>query len=482
MATTNGVMMQYFEWYLPEDFGLWNKLKENAPELAKHGITAVWMPPAYKGQAGKADVGYGVYDIYDLGEFDQKGSVATKYGTREEYLAAIKALQQNHIQAYADIVLNHMIGADQQETVAAVQDAEDDRNRQISEEHKIKAWTKFTFPGRKGKYSDFVWDHTCFNGVDFDAKTKQKAIYNFTDDWSENTDKENGNSDYLMGANVNFDNPKVVEHLKEWGHWYLDTTKVDGFRIDAAKHINSDFFPLWLKDLREYYGKEFFTVAEYWHGDRNVLEDYLGRVDRCMSLFDVPLHFNFHHASLSNGEYDMSKLLSGSLVETDPEIAVTFVDNHDTQIGQALESSVAEWFIPLAYAVILLRAEGYPCIFYGDYYGMQQDRDGRNYQQQINTMLDLRSNRLYGPKHDYFDDFDVVGWTFEGDEEHADSGLAVIMTNRLAGNKLMSVGQKHSGETWVDVLSSEGAEVKIDENGNGLFYCEAGSVSIWTKK
>jgi alpha-amylase len=76
------------------------------------GFTGVWLPPAYKGAGGGYDVGYGVYDTYDLGEFDQKGSVRTKYGTRKEYLAAIKALQKHGIQACADVVLNHRMGAD----------------------------------------------------------------------------------------------------------------------------------------------------------------------------------------------------------------------------------------------------------------------------------------------------------------------------------------------------------------------------------
>ena len=53
----------------------------------------MWLPPAYKGQAGVKDVGYGVYDTYDLGEFDQKGTVPTKYGTKDEYLAAVAALK-----------------------------------------------------------------------------------------------------------------------------------------------------------------------------------------------------------------------------------------------------------------------------------------------------------------------------------------------------------------------------------------------------
>ena len=44
----NGLMMQYFEWYLDDDGQLWNRLKEDAKHLKELGITAVWTPPAYK--------------------------------------------------------------------------------------------------------------------------------------------------------------------------------------------------------------------------------------------------------------------------------------------------------------------------------------------------------------------------------------------------------------------------------------------------
>lgn len=78
------------------------------------GVTAVWTPPAYKGMHPD-DVGYAVYDLYDLGEFNQKGSIRTKYGTKEEYLAAIEALHAEGIAVYADVVLNHKTGADETE-------------------------------------------------------------------------------------------------------------------------------------------------------------------------------------------------------------------------------------------------------------------------------------------------------------------------------------------------------------------------------
>ncbi len=46
MAKVNGVMMQYFHWYLPADGTLWDKTKINAQDLADAGITALWLPPA----------------------------------------------------------------------------------------------------------------------------------------------------------------------------------------------------------------------------------------------------------------------------------------------------------------------------------------------------------------------------------------------------------------------------------------------------
>ena len=68
----NKVMMQYFEWYLPSDKTLWRNVKKDAAHLKELGITEVWLPPAYKGASGVTDVGYSVYDLYDLGEFYQK--------------------------------------------------------------------------------------------------------------------------------------------------------------------------------------------------------------------------------------------------------------------------------------------------------------------------------------------------------------------------------------------------------------------------
>ena len=99
----NQTLMQYFEWYLPNDGQHWNRLAEDAPHLASKGIRKVWMPPAFKA-TGSNDVGYGVYDLFDLGEFDQKGTVRTKYGFKEDYLNAAFAVFERRLDEFEALV------------------------------------------------------------------------------------------------------------------------------------------------------------------------------------------------------------------------------------------------------------------------------------------------------------------------------------------------------------------------------------------
>lgn len=75
----NGLAIQYFEWYLPDDGKLWQRLRADIPNLLDMGVTAVWIPPCYKGQNSN-DVGYGAYDLYDIGEFDQKAQCVPSTG------------------------------------------------------------------------------------------------------------------------------------------------------------------------------------------------------------------------------------------------------------------------------------------------------------------------------------------------------------------------------------------------------------------
>ena len=391
-------------------------------------------------------------------------------------------MQENNIKVLADIVLNHKMGADETENVLAVQDDASNRNVSLTEAKPIRVWTKYTFPGRGDTYSNFKWNWTHFHGIDWDENTGTAAIYKFYGKhWDEDVDKENGNYDYLMGADIDLNNFDVVKELKKWGKWYLETTGVSGFRLDAVKHIRSEFFPEWLGELREISEKKLFAVGEYWSSNIDVIKNYIEKTEGCMSLFDVPLHYNFYRASISNGDFNMSQIFDGTIVGTIPEKAVTFVDNHDTEPGQALESYIADWFKPLAYSLILLRKQGFPCVFYGDYYGIPE-KGVEPKQNILDILLKVRKYYAYGSQYDYFYDNNIIGFTRTGDYEHPNSGLAVVMSDKNGGSIQMNVGKNLANSVFYDCTGNLSETVYVDNEGNGIFYCKDGSVSVWIKQ
>jgi alpha-amylase len=491
MSDPNGVMLQYFHWYSPQDGSLWNQLAESAEDLAKAGITSVWLPPAYKGSGGGYDVGYGVYDLFDLGEFDQKGSVRTKYGTKDEYLNAIASAHKAGIQVYADAVFNHRMGADEAEEVEATPFSPDNHNEVIGEYQMIKAWTHFTFPGRAGKYSKMEWHWWHFDAIDYNAYNgEENAIYLLKGKcFDANVDLEKGNFDYLMGCDLDMENPEVCGELKYWGEWYIDTTGVDGFRFDAVKHVSAEFFAQWLDHVRYYAKRDLFAVGEYWSYGVEALHHFIESTEGKVSLFDAPLHYNFHVASTSGQDYDLRQIFDNTLVQHQPALAVTLVENHDSQPLQSLESIVEAWFKPLGYALILLRRDGYPCIFYGDYYGANykdKGKDGNEYeiwmechQFLIDKFLLARRTYAFGDQFDYFDHANTIGWTRQGDLEHP-GGMAVVLSNGGDGWKSMEVGSPNS--TYIDITEHIKEPVTTNENGWGDFRCNGGSVSVWIPK
>jgi alpha-amylase len=492
----NQTLIQYFHWYYNDEQKLWQKAAAEAANLKDTGITGVWFPPAYKSTEGDNSTGYDCYDLYDLGEFDQKNSIPTKYGTKEDYLKAIEALHDNDIMVLADVVFNHKAGADELEKVPVKRVNPDDRTEYTSDEFEIEAWTKFTFPGRKGKYSEFIWDKSCFSGIDWAEDLQETAIFSIQNQYGEGFEEvpseEMGNYDYLMFNDIEFRNKAVREELKRWGEWYYETCKMDGFRLDAVKHIAPDFLNEWLDHMKARFNKDFFIVGENWVlDDVQNLRTYIDITEGRMQLFDSMLHHNFYQAALQGNDYDMSTIFQNTLVESHPQLSVTFVDNHDSQPLQSLEAYVDYWFRPLAYALILFREQGIPCVFYADLYGAEyvdKDNDGteRNVEligvENLPLMIQIRRDAAHGFQREYFDHPNCVGFTREGTAEQENSGLAVLLSNGDEGSKNMEMGKSQAGKVFTDALGKREEEVTVNEDGWAEFFCAAGSVSVWTLK
>jgi hypothetical protein len=197
-------------------------------------------------------VGYGIYDPYDLGEFDQRGGVATKYGTRAEYLAAVAACRAAGLQIDADAVFNHLMGDDAEEEFNATPHDPQSRFQPLGDQRRIRGWTHYSYPARAGAHSAMQWHWWHFDAVDYNSlEPDLQAVWRIEGKaFDDDVDLERGDYDYLMGCDLDIDHPEVRDALKHWGTWMLDTLR--------------------------------------WYASRSG-----GRIH----LFDVPLHHNFHVAS-----------------------------------------------------------------------------------------------------------------------------------------------------------------------------------------
>ncbi|MBP2001960.1 alpha-amylase [Paenibacillus shirakamiensis] len=477
----NHTMMQFFEWHVEADASHWKRLAQRAPELKAMGIDSVWVPPVTKANNNQ-DTGYGIYDLYDLGEFDQKGGIATKYGTKDELKEAIAICQQNGILVYVDLVMNHKAGADETETFKVIEVDPNNRTEEISEPFEIEGWTKFTFPGRGDTYSSFKWNYTHFNGTDFDARTNNNGVYRIYGEnkqWNENVDDEFGNYDYLMFANIDYSQPEVRNEMLEWGKWLVDNLQCGGYRLDAIKHINHDFVREFATEMKKKRGEDFYIVGEFWKTDLKTCQEFLNTVDHGIDLFDVTLHYKLHEASNSGNSFDLRTIFDDTLVGSHPSNSVTFVDNHDSQPNEALESWIEDWFKQIAYSLILLRQDGYPVVFYGDYYGIGGENPVEGKKAAIDPLLYARYNKAYGDQEDYFDHPNTIGWVRYGVKEFDRSGCAVVISNGDDGDKHMRVGEERAGEVWVDLTGTRDDLITIGEDGYATFPVKGGSVSVW---
>jgi len=499
-AADNKTIFQGFEWYTESaaSHSHWKRLTTMLPYLKSIGIHMIWLPPGCK--AAHADsTGYDIYDLYDLGEFNQKNGRRTKWGTKEELLDLVAVAKKYDVGIMWDAVLNHKAAADATEDAMAVKCDPEDRRKEIATPKSISAWTSFDFPGRGSKYSAKRWTATDFTGIDYDAITQKPGIYKFLspskppkqNGWATDVDSERGNYDYLMFADIDHRVTSVRADLFNWADWITNTLGLAGMRLDAMKHYSTAFQVDLVRHLQEQHGRDFFVVGEYWTWNALTLSNIIGKFKGRISLYDVQLVYNFSDFSKEHPKPetpvggDLRRIFEGALLQMHPQRSVTFVANHDTQEGQSLEAPVAPWFVPHAYALILLRQEGQPCVFYGDLFGNNGPKartlaaGGR-----LPRLVAARQKYAYGRQKDYFDQADCVGWTRSGSPNKSEgAGLAVLVNSSWeVRNKKMFVGNSHRGEVWTDLMGWAWGEVVIDEWGQATFPVAARGVSVWANK
>ncbi|GAA4363384.1 alpha-amylase [Hymenobacter saemangeumensis] len=449
----NGVMMQAFYWDVPINSNgqsWWQVLGSKSQELKDAGITAVWLPPAYKG-GNVNDVGYGVYDRYDLGEFNQKGTVPTRYGTVSQLTSAISALHGKGIQVYEDMVMNHLTFADAQEqfNVGGTN---------------YNVYSSFTYPGRGNTYSSYKWHWYNFNGT---QQAPNNGWYQWNA-WDFQPYANNDAYDNLLGSEIRYADVNQRTETKNWGNWITAKLSLDGYRLDATKHIQTSYVNEWLDAVKGSSGR--FAVSEAWFRNLTDLNNYAAATGGRTSLFDVPLHYTFQDMSNGNGAWDMRGLQFAGFTEANGALSVSFVDNHDTDHPGALYSPVTNLKM-LAYAYILTRQKGYPCVFYKDYfnYGLGP---------QIKKLIQIRQANAFGPATEYtsVNDANVYAYSRAGDATHA--GLLVLL-NDGGSSASKGITTPFKSVSLTDATGNNAGTITTNSSGYAVFPVGARSYAVW---
>jgi hypothetical protein len=365
----------------------WSELTRKLPEIAEAGYTSLWLPPPAK--AGSVfSVGYDLFDPFDLGDLNQRGTIRTKYGTKEELLRLVETAHRFGLRVYFDNIMNHR-GFD----VPGYNSG--------TPTNLYPGLTVEDFHVRRqadGTYRN--WDAIAdFNNL---FQVQNRPLFGLLD-----LANEGGGVNVNFGLTEGSTTPKVsyvrqparpeyypdlalppiagpwypfngtngdpvIEDVNSYliraGLWMVNETKCDGFRFDAVKHTPSGFFGNTVDNTDGYTGA-IQAMFDYVHGyGNNVLGngyletggnrdslfnteavrndpllfgEHLGQpplfqeyIDRGMRLLGVPLHFH-----LNNVLGNPSATLSG-LDQRDPSAAsfspinsVLFAQSHDDSVA-----------------------------------------------------------------------------------------------------------------------------------------------------
>jgi alpha-amylase len=390
-----GVILQAFYWDCPklenQEFNWWNFLKEKTKAIGDAGFTAMWLPPACKAaNINGMSMGYDPYDFYDLGTIDQKGTVKTWFGSQQELQALIQEAHSHNLQVYADMVLNHTNGADEEE---------------VNGLDGKKRWTKYN-PGSQ----KFTRDWTCYH----------PSVYERMDDMI-----------FEGMPDLCHRNPYVYSETMSYAKWLIEEIDIDGLRYDFVKGYGTWVIVAILERLYQKNDAASFSpfgVGEYWDEDEfitNWLRQTNANTDNPVSAFDFPLRYRLKALCDQYG-FDLRILCRrGTLITDGLSLqAVTFVENHDVaRTDPVINDKI------LAYAFILTH-EGYPCIFWQDYFTYDLGKNGTA--NGIEALIHLHERYAGGKTNILYCDNDLYIMQRSGNETQR--GLVFVLNNSATWN------------------------------------------------
>jgi len=397
----------------------WDRLASQANDLRLAGFTAIWLPPVLKAYigAGRGADGYEPFDDYDIGSRQQKGSLPTRYGTREQLQRCVAVLRANGLDVYLDLVEHQRIGD-------------------------VEPYV-FRYPGADGSP---------------DMGRFPKNPSNFLPQVPR--DPNLGGppwEDIAFGrelAPINaLPQHYVADGLTDAADWLTRALDIQGYRVDDVKGLSTDFLLPFLNS-KSMAGK--FAVGEYYEGNQTLVNGWIfnpkGMQGRA-SAFDFPLKYILNAMCNHSGRFNMADLDHVGLAGISPQKAVTFVENHDTDL---FPNDRIVYNKILAYAYILT-SEGYPCVYYRDY---SSDFNCYGLKPEIDNLIWIHEKIAEGPTQQRWKDFDVFAY-----ERLGGAHLMVGLNNDPHGSHRITVASGFGPHVSLHDYTGHAPDVFTDGNG-----------------
>jgi alpha-amylase len=306
------------------------------------GVGGVWLMPIMNSPT------YHKYDVTDYKSIDPE------YGTVEDFKTFVAEAHKRDIRVLVDLILNHT-GYDH-------------------------PWFQSAMQGKDSPYRDYyVWAKE-------DSVREQIAKKSISLDSDNLTQwhpvKGDTLSEHYYGffwggmPDLNFDNPKVKEEFIDIGQFWLKEMNVDGFRLDAAKHIfpserasDNHAFWEWFREEMIKIKPDVYLVGEVWSRAEEVAPYLKG----LPALFNFDMGYAITEAVRqgvdSSGLIGKYKSISDYYNQSNREyIDATFLKNHDqNRILSELNGDLNKMKVA---ASILMSLPGTPYIYYGEEIGM----------------------------------------------------------------------------------------------------------------
>ena len=300
-------------------------IEQHFDYLKALGATAIWPTPIVENDMPKASYhGYAVTDCYQ---------VDPRYGTNAEYVQFVQHAHAQGFKVVQDIVLNH--------------------------------WGSYNYLFLDKPAANWFHEWPSFTRSNYNA-------YALNDPHGSQYDKKRYNDGWFDTTmpDVNQSNPYVATYLTQNFLWWVESTGLDGYRIDTYPYSEPHFLMSWGQAIMDEYPK-LTMYGEAWEGStaeqafyaQNIMQPVAGFKSNLPGVLDFITTFAIADALKDGNLEHLYQSLQSDWLYVDATRNVTFLDNHDmSRFYSVIGEDFAKYKMGLAW---LLTLRGIPQLYYG---------------------------------------------------------------------------------------------------------------------